>query len=439
VNAKIVEVKNNSVADLAEIRAGDVLKKIDDTSLRDIIDFQIYSDEPEFKLNILRDGQDVCYEIKKMPGESLGLKFSSSIFNKVKCCKNKCVFCFIDQLPIGVRKSLLIKDDDYRLSFLYGNFITLTNLEESDLERIIEQRLSPLYISLHSTNPMIRSKLMRTKGDDKALKYLKRLLDAEIRVHIQIVLCPGINDGDVLMSTLSELSRNYNGIESVGIVPVGLTMHREGLYPLRSFASCEAANLIEEVKRLQEKFLKEKGSSWVFLADEFYLLAKVPLPNMEHYQDFPQIENGVGLARLFLNEFEEALNKHADDFRPIIGTVLTGEMAEPILKNVVAKLEQFGVFLKVKKVPNRFFGGKVSVTGLITGSDILELINNESIDGPIILPDIVLNEDKVFLDDLTVEELKERLKVSVSVVPSDGKGFIKDLIKLGNRGDDSCR
>jgi len=438
VNAKIVEVKSNSVADLAEIRPGDVLKRIDDTSLRDIIDFQIYSDEPKFKLNILRDGRDICHEIKKMPGEPLGLRFSSSIFDKVKCCKNKCVFCFIDQLPRGVRKSLLIKDDDYRLSFLYGNFITLTNLEESDLERIIEQRLSPLYVSLHSTNPMVRSKLMRTKGEDKALKYLKRLLNAEIRVHIQIVLCPGINDGDVLMSTLSELSRNYSGIESVGIVPVGLTTHREGLYPLRSFTSREAATLIEEVKRFQEKFLKENTSPWVFLADEFYLLAKMPLPNMEHYQDFPQIENGIGLSRLFLNEFEEAFNKHADDFRPLRGTLLTGEMAEPIFKNVVAKLKQFGVFLKVKKVPNRFFGGKVSVTGLITGSDVLGLINKESIDGPIILPDIVLNEDKVFLDDLTVEELEERLSVPVSVVPSDGKGFVKDLIKLGNRGDDSC-
>ncbi|HDP69242.1 MAG TPA: DUF512 domain-containing protein [Actinobacteria bacterium] len=326
---------------------------------------------------------------------------------------------------------MLVKDDDYRLSFLYGNFVTLTNLSDLDIERIIEQRLSPLYISLHSTEPSVREKLVRVRGKDMSIEYLNRLLEADIRVHIQIVLCSGINDG-TLKSTLMDIAENYDGIESVGIVPVGLTAHRKGLYPLRSFTSKEAASLIKEIEKLQKEFLNTKNSSWIFLADEFYLMGGSFLPGREHYEDFYQIENGIGITSLFLSEFEEALDEHSNDLRPLRGTIFTGEMAGPILKKVARELEQFGIFLKVKMVPNKFFGGKVSITGLITGSDILKLKDIKNIDGPIVLPNIVLNEDKVFLDDLTVSELEKNLKVQIHVVSSDGKGFIEDLVKLGS-------
>ncbi|MDO8885304.1 DUF512 domain-containing protein [Candidatus Oleimmundimicrobium sp.] len=431
--AKIDKVRKGSIADMAGVRVGNILENINNIPLRDIIDFQIYSDPSKLNLNILRNGQKLCIKIEKAEGEPLGVKFSSSIFDKLKFCKNRCLFCFIDQLPPRVRKSLLIKDDDYRLSFLYGNFVTLTNLSDSELERIIEQRLSPLYVSLHSTDLAIRSKLIRPRAGDKALEYLKRLLDAGIRIHIQIVLCPGINDGDNLMHTLIDLSTNYSGIESVGIVPVGLTSYREKLYPLRSFTPNEAGSLIEEIEVFQKKFLKTRNLSRVFLADEFYLMSGKTLPDKEHYGDFPQIENGIGLARLFLSDFEEALAKRANALKPLTGTVLTGEMPESILKEAFAKLKKFNIYLKVKKVPNKFFGGEVNVTGLVTGSDILNTAKDEDFEAPLFLPDIMLNEGKLFLDDINLNELEQKLKVPICLVSTNGKQFIEDLIKVSNR------
>ncbi len=428
--AKISEVKKGSVAATVGVQVGDVLENIDGIFLRDVIDFQVHSYSPELNLNILRSGQKLCFKIKKIAGESLGIKFSSSVFEKLKFCKNRCIFCFIDQLPAGVRKTLFIKDDDYRLSFLYGNFITLTNLNDIDLKRIKEQRLSPLYVSLHSTDPEVRSKLIRPRGEDRAFEYLEYLLKAGIHIHIQIVLCPDVNDGDNLRRTLSELFEDYIEVESVGIVPVGLTAHRKGLCSMRSFTAEEAGLLIEEIGILQKKFLERKKSSWVFLADEFYLMSNKTLPNKEYYEDFPQIENGIGLTRLFLSDFKEALMECANVLKPLKGTILTGEMPGLILKDASEKLKKFGVFLDVKKVQNKFFGENVTVAGLVTGSDILNALKDRTFEPPVFLPDIMLNDDGLFLDNMTIDDLKQKLKIPIYSVSSSGEGFVRDLIKI---------
>lgn len=435
---KIVSVEKDSLADRAGVMAGDLLIAIDQVKPADILDYQVLTDKPSFNLLLDRAGHQFLASIKKAKFESLGLTFESSVFDELMSCENRCLFCFIDQLPKGVRKSLLLKDDDFRHSFLYGNFITLTNLKQSDISRIIEQRLSPLYVSIHSLNPSVRTSLIRPKKGDPALSFLRELAKALVELHVQIVLCPGINDGEELDATLKGLIDDFPSVASIGIVPVGLTGHRSSLYPLTAVTKEQAAALIDKVSNLQTENLKRFKARKVFLSDEFYLLAQKELPRAEEYEEFYQLENGIGLARLFLNSAMEEINKTSACLKGFEASALTGELGQKVLLQISEALEGVGAKLKVIAVKNHFFSGHVSVTGLLTGYDIIKTLDKIESKGPFLFPDIVLNDDGKFLDDLTVSEVAKMTGKRVIIVPSTGDGFIEEITRM-NKGETRWR
>ena len=429
---EIYKIKKGSLAEKHDLRAGDAILSMNGKPLRDILDFEMAAAESEVTLMVLRSCCILKIVIENPSYESLGIVFDTSLFDGIKTCANKCVFCFIDQLPPGMRRDVYVKDDDYRLSFLYGNFVTLTNMGSDDVERIIGDRISPLYVSLHATDPVLRTHMLGRKKGDDSLGHLKRMTEAGIEVHIQIVLCPGLNDGEVLAKTVDDLAYGYNSIESVGIVPVGLTGHRDGLYELSAFSKKDAKALIEEVSVWQRKFELEKGRAWVYLADEFYISAGDDLPPLEHYDDLPQIENGIGLSRLFIDEAHVAM-EGLDHTLPVQKlAVVTGTLFTPVLRRVIEELERtHKLNMEVIAVDNLFFGGYVNVTGLLTGSDIVAAVGAwlKEHERPdlLYLPDVLLNADGLMLDDSTPEKVAEKLGLNVKVIESSGAGFINSL------------
>jgi len=434
MSAVVSEVLENSLAQKGGIKRGDIVLKINNTNLKDIIDYQIISEETQLKILIKRGEKPKTVNIYKSEGEPLGIRFDSSIFDRLRCCQNKCIFCFLDQMPKGMRKSLYVKDDDFRLSFLYGNFITLTNIDKKEIERIITQRLSPLYVSLHSIEAKTRKKMLRPKSDC-TLAYLKYLINAGIEINIQIVLCPGINDGRDLLNTLAVLDTDYPNVRSIGIVPVGLTKYRKSLYPLRNFNDYECKQLIEQITSMQERYKKKKDTSWVFLADEFYLSAGVALPSAYHYEDFPQLENGIGIVKNFSNEIDENLS----DFKGYLNrkgkyTVLTGMLAEPILRTEFDKIQRsLGGSFNIIGIPNEYFGEKITVAGLITGKDIINIFKEKRIEGTVLIPDVMTNSDSLFLDDISVREISEALSVRIEVMPVAGKPLLEKISSIGEK------
>jgi len=434
MSAVVLEVLENSLAQKGGIKRGDIVLKINNTKLKDIIDYQIISEETQLEIIIKRGEKIKTANIYKNEGEPLGIRFDSSIFDRLRCCQNKCIFCFLDQMPKGMRKSLYVKDDDFRLSFLYGNFITLTNIDKKEIERIITQRLSPLYVSLHSIDIKTRKKMLRPKSDC-TLAYLKHLINAGIEINIQIVLCPGINDGKDLLNTLAVLDTDYPNVRSIGIVPVGLTKYRKSLYPLRSFNDYECKQLIEQITPMQKRYKKEKDTSWVFLADEFYLSAGVALPSPYHYEDFSQLENGIGIVTKFSNEIDENLS----DFKVYLKqkgkyTVLTGMLAEPILITEFDKIQRsLGGSFNVIGIPNEYFGEKITVAGLITGKDIINFFKKKRIEGTVLIPDVMINSDIRFLDDISVREISEALSTRIEVIPVEGKTLLEKISSIGEK------
>ncbi len=428
----ISEVSEGSFGFRIDLRPGDILLELNGKPLRDIIDYQILTAEDRFHATILRDNKYIFIKAEKQREEPIGLKFTSSVFDGIKLCKNRCIFCFIDQLPRNLRSSLYLKDDDYRLSFLYGNFITLTNLDESNIERIIKNRLSPLYVSLHSIDPETRKAMLCPKRQDRSLEYLNYLGRNGIQIHIQIVLCPEINDKKVLNDTLEDLRKNFKGVASVGIVPVGLTKYRERLFPLRLHTKSEVKSLIKYIKNYQREIKKERGITWVYLADEFYLAGGEKIPLASTYDDFPQLENGIGLTRLFLDEAKRAMSefKSGNHFKPV--TVITGELAAPVMESIAITLRlRFNVDMRVLKVPNKFLGETITVAGLIGGNDLINVINSRKISGRVLIPDVMLNQDKVFLDDVSLGGVKEKTGISLEVVKSSGYEFARCLSRGG--------
>lgn len=410
----ISNVRKHSLAEQAGILPGEKLCSVNGVNVKDIIELSFYTSDYEVDL-VIESADGKCREIHidKYPDEDLGLEFESAVFDKVRTCYNKCLFCFVDQMIPGMRAGLYVRDDDYRLSFLYGNFITLTNLTDEDFDRIIKTHLSPLYISVHATDPDVRCQMMKNRFAGRLMEQINRLLEAGIQIHTQIVCCPGYNDGEVLRKTFEDLYALHPGVLTMAVVPVGLTKHREHLPAMRTFTSEEAENIVEMVTDWQKICRQETGKSFVYLGDEFYLLAGKNLPPSEWYDGFPQLENGIGLTRNFLAEWESTLKLLAHAQGTANAVLAVGESAEKVISPLVADInKKFHTNHKVIAVKNKFFGGKVNVTGLLTGNDILEAAGECK---RLIIPSVVLNNDMLFLDDLSFADFKEKFSGKVEI------------------------
>jgi putative radical SAM enzyme (TIGR03279 family) len=443
---KIIGVDADSLAARAGIRAGDYLISIDGHDIRDVLDYRFFLAEKKIRLLIHRDADLFDVEIRKRMYDDIGLSFETPLMDQKHRCENKCIFCFIDQLPGGMRPSLYFKDDDSRLSFLHGNYITLTNLRQHDVDRIIEMHISPVNISIHTTNPELRVKMMHNRRAGEVLGYIRQLADAGISLRGQIVLCRGINDGEELTRTLTDLTSYYPALDSVSVVPAGLTGHREGLYPLEPFTPEECAEVIGQVDRFGEECLSRFGERIFYCSDEFYLRAGIPIPPYEYWGDFSQIENGVGMIASMGYEFDAALEALTDEEKalPRRISVATGEAAFDFISGLVVKAKQvcYNMECTVYCVENRFFGGLVTVAGLLTGKDLAEQLVGKPLGEELLLPRTTLRaEGDLFLCGMTPEQLSSILNVRLRFSENDGAAFLDALLGEGGdvRGTPGCR
>ncbi len=426
---EIVKVLPGSTGALLGLQTGDSIVSINGEEINDVIDFQFFAADERLYLMVQKqDGRTKRLTVDKEPDDNLGLDLSPL---RIKRCRNKCLFCFVDQMPTGCRKSLYVKDDDFRASFLYGNYITLGALSECDWTRIFKLRLSPLYISVHATEPDLRAFILNNKKSPNIMSSLKRLATGGIRMHTQIVLSPGINDGPHLLRTVADLAGLFPAVSSIAVVPVGLTAFRKGLFPIRPFTRSEARSVIEDIKRLGTRYKKQFGTRLVFASDEFYVKAGEPVPPASFYEDFPQRENGVGMVAEFLSEVSHTrLPAKLDAVRV---TLVTGVSFSNILKKIADRLTKIdGVLLKQVTVKNRFFGSTVTVAGLLTGSDILHALRGKQLGDLVLVPEAALKEDDdVFLDGMRLDQLEEMLKVRIHKA-----GTFKDILTLlgANKG-----
>ncbi len=430
---KIVSVLRNSIAQELEIEAGDELISVNGASIQDYIDYKFQISDYEIVLEIKKpDGEIWELEIEKEYDEDLGIIFENPLMDNIKVCKNNCIFCFIDQMPKGMRKTLYLKDDDTRLSFLYGNFITLTNLSDDEINRIIKYRISPIKVSVHATDLNVRNEMMGKDDGKDIIQYLKKLCDAEITVDCQIVLCRNINDKDVLNNTIDDLIKLYPNVRSVAVVPVGLTDYREKLYNLEKFDKESSLELIEQVEKKQKELLKQHGTRFVFIADEFYVLSQSEFPKYSNYEEFDQIENGIGLFRLFEREIEDSLKK-----LKIVGThksekkftIVTGVAAFELMSKLVRRIsEKTGIEIEVVKIINECFGKNITVAGLVTGKDIINQLKGKGYENLIIPKVMVEFEDSIFLDDIKIEDLEKELCTKVYVCEVNGSKLVNLLV-----------
>ena len=428
----IEKVLEGSPASKAGLRPGWKLIRIDNQQVGDIINYKIMESDHDLRLLVLTDSGILRrVKIKKPVNEPLGLSFNPPTITKMQYCGNQCIFCFIDQNPPGMRTSLYVKDDDYRLSFLYGNFITLNRLSEKELQRIINLRLSPMYVSVHTTNPRLRAEMFGTERAVKGLNNLRKLVEAGISIHTQVVLCPGYNDGRELDATIEGLAKMGPAIESLAVVPLGLTGYRNGLNPLRKYTLLEAEEIIDKIENFQENFLKERGTRFIFPSDEFYNLASRALPPDHCYEDYPQLENGVGLSRQFLNELhalEEQVPALPGKLQSF--TIAAAPAAEKLLEELVEYYTRFtGVNINLQIVDNHFFGEEVTVSGLLTGSDLLRALKGKPLGDVVFITKSMLKDrDNIFLDDKKIDDVENELQVPLVAV--DGpKELFSELLK----------
>ena len=429
----ISKVYPDSIAEEVGIEVGDVLVSINGEVIEDIIEYKFFLSDEYLEVAIEKeDGEIWDIEIEKDYDEDLGIEFENPTICDARSCKNKCIFCFIDQLPKDMRDSLYFKDDDSRLSFLLGNYITLTNMSEEDINKIINYRISPINISVHTTNGDLRKKMLNNRFAGNILEIIHRFAENDIHMNCQIVLCPDINDKGELDKTITDLVKYADNINSVAVVPVGLTRFREGLFELRNFTKQEAISVINQVGSYQKQFKKSIGRNFVHLGDEFYLLGENSFPDYSNYDDFHQLENGVGLVVKLQKEFYDTLAKLKTDIKGHKKvTVVTGEISYEIIKNLCDDLMKKvnNVNVEVIKIINNYFGGYVTVSGLVTGTDILNTLNDIELGEKIIIPESMLKSDEeVFLDDVTLKDLKETLKRDIVVCPVDGSSFVKAIL-----------
>ena len=432
---KITDIEQGSIAERLGISAGDILVSINENEIVDVLDYRFYLTEKKIVLSLKRDGEEYSVSVKKGEYEDIGLGFETPLMDKKHSCKNGCIFCFIDQNPEGLRESLYFKDDDSRLSFIHGNYITLTNMTEKDVERIVKMRFSPINVSVHTTNPELRVKMMKNKRSGDVLRYLSDFKRAGLSMCGQIVLCRGINDGDELLRSMKDLSEYFPEMSSVSIVPAGLTKYRDGLYPLTDFSAEEAARVIDAVNEFGEAMLQAHGSRMFFLADEFYLKANRELPDEDYYEGYPQIENGVGMIRSFVEEFLDAWEDISDmqDVRqsPRRVSLVTADAAYPMISEIARKLEGHirGLTINVYCIKNDFYGRSITVAGLLTGRDICDQLLGKDLGDELFIPENSLRDgEDVFLCGMTLDELSERLSVKVSVAENDGYEFVRAIL-----------
>jgi len=427
----ISKVQKGSPAFHAGIKAGDTLISLNGEEIVDVLDYRFYQNDTKVKVEFLNaKGKLKAKSVKKNAEDELGLCFETYLMDSQRSCKNKCVFCFIDQLPKGMRQSLYFKDDDSRLSFLFGNYITLTNLTEHEISRIIKMHISPVNISVHTTNPALRVKMMKNKHAGEVLSVIDRLNEAGIGMNCQLVLCPDYNDGKELERTLADLTAKEN-IGCIAAVPVGLTKHREGLPELKPFDKERALKTVEILERFGEETKKATGQRKVFASDEFYILAEKPIPEAEFYEDFLQLENGVGLWALLKDEANRAL----DDLGECNGarevSIATGVSAYPLIAEIVDKLKKkcHNLTVNVYPIKNEFFGEQITVSGLITGGDILNQLEGKPLGSELLIPSSMLrHENDLFLDDMHIDTLAEKLGVKVTAVNNDGYELIYKIL-----------
>lgn len=431
----IEEVAKGSIAEELEIVPGDILLSINEMEVKDIIDYKFLITDEYVDVEILKqDGEIWELEIEKEFDEDLGIIFTNPLIDKAKSCQNKCVFCFIDQLPPNMRETLYFKDDDSRLSLLQGNFITLTNMSEEEINRIIQYRISPINISVHTTNPELRIRMLKNKNAGKVYDILKRFHEVRLEVNCQIVLVPGINDGEELKRTLNDLHKLYPTVESVAVVPIGITKYREKLEKVSPYNKILAEELLDDLSIMQNDFLNNLGTRFVFPSDEFFAISKRELPSLNEYEGFPQLENGVGLMRSFEYEIEEELkNKEITTIANKNFIIATGTLAYGFMLGISKKVmnKYKGLNLRVIPIENNFFGNTITVSGLVTANDLISQLENINSDA-IIIPQSMLRgeNDNVFLDNLTIEEVSQRLNTKILICPVEGKKFI-DIISLG--------
>lgn len=418
VGLTIAKVFPGSIAHQLGVAPGDRIVRINGRPVRDIIDYRYLCDNE--KLNILLvkpGGENWLLDIEKNYEDRLGVEFGPGELGRIMRCRNRCIFCFLDQMPKGLRSTLYFNDDDYRLSFTQGNFVTLTNVGRRDFLRIAEQRLSPLYVSVHAANPALRVKMLNNPRAGKIMEQLGYLARAGIQVHAQAVLCPGINDGPELARTIGELFGLWPAVRSLAVVPVGLTRYRDNLYPLRPYNKEEARQVLAVVEKWQRACKKRAGHPFVFAADEFYFLAGEAVPARKDYAGFPQVENGVGLTRLFLDEWARAARKLPPRLAaPRKVTLATGRLGERVLKPVVERLNQVeNLYVQLVGIENSFFGEKVTVAGLLTAKDLLSALAGRDLGELLVIPSVMLREeDDLFLDDVPLAEFARRLGVPVA-------------------------
>lgn len=429
----IGSVTPGSIAEEMGIEKGDVLLLVNGQSPKDVFDYRYLMNEEEVSVLIRKpDGEEWELEIEKEYEDDLGMEFENGLMDDYRSCRNKCIFCFIDQLPKGMRRTLYFKDDDSRLSFLQGNYLTLTNMKEQDLDRIIYYKLSPINISFQTTNPELRCRMLNNRFAGDVLEKARRLKDAGIVMNGQIVLCRGVNDGEELERSIRDLTALLPQLQSVSVVPVGLTRYREGLYPLEPFTGEDARRVLDVIHRWQRQLYQEYGVHFIHAGDEWYLLAGEPLPEEKTYDGYLQLENGVGMIRLLEEEVKEALRSLPGDDRSRRVTIATGELAAPFLQRHADRVREHypNVQVRVLPVKNTFFGERITVAGLLTGQDLIEQLGGQDLGERLLLTSHMLKSgEPVFLDDRTVEEVENALQTKIFIVESSGTDLIRGIIE----------
>lgn len=429
-------VEEGSIAWELGIEKGDELLKINDTEIEDIFDYQYFIQDEYIEVLIKKaDGEEWLLEIDKDYSEDLGLTFENGLMDEYRSCHNKCIFCFIDQMPKGMRDTLYFKDDDSRLSFLQGNYVTLTNMSEHDIDRIITYRLEPINISFQTTNPELRCKMLNNRFAGDALKKVDKLFEAGIHMNGQIVLCKGVNDKEELERSISDLTKYLPNLESVSVVPVGLSKYRDGLYPLEPFTKEDAIEVLNTIHKWQKEIYEKWGTHFIHASDEWYILAGQELPGEDNYDGYLQLENGVGMLRLLEDEFQDAVNGlNTDEFvkKEEVISLATGKLAYPYLKKMCETVENMvrGLKINVCAITNEFFGENITVSGLLTGQDIIDQMKEKEIGERLLLPINVLRSgEDVFLDDIRVQDVEKALQVKVDIVKSSGYDFLDAILK----------